>query len=94
MRGLATRIEWGGGRFTVTLPGTVSYALRRARDVSQIYREAAEEELAAEHPRTFEVFIHDNAIDVITRQVDDVTNAVAEGFTALMARFFGGRRDE
>lgn len=45
--------------------------------------------------RVFEVYISKDAhIDVITRDMDDYTNAVAEGFARLAARRWKGRLEQ
>jgi hypothetical protein len=43
--------------------------------------------------RWFEVYLHEDAIDVITRMADEFTMVVAEGFAALCARYWQGERD-
>lgn len=68
-----------GRRITVTLEGEASSPTR---------------ELNRDQPRFFEIFCDEDNIDVITRQADEYTNAVAEGFAALVARLFNGRREE
>lgn len=81
---------WGGGRWTCTLLGRPTLALR------SLYKTFADVDGdMADMPRVrwFEVFWGKGNIDVITRQADDYTNAVAEGFTALCARHWQGRRE-
>lgn len=43
--------------------------------------------------RWFEVYLHEDAIDVITREADEFTNNVAKGFAALCARYWQGDAD-
>lgn len=44
-----------------------------------------------DNERWFEVYIGSDNLDVITRQSDNFTNAVAAGFAERCARVFGGR---
>jgi hypothetical protein len=74
-------------RIMVLLKGRPSFPFRR-RPQTAGYREAAEQHTE----RWFEVFWTKKDIDVITRQTDEYTNVVAEGFTALCARFWQGKR--
>jgi hypothetical protein len=41
--------------------------------------------------RWFEVYVGPDYIDIITREMDDVTNAIAEGFAARCARKWKGK---
>lgn len=43
--------------------------------------------------RWFEVYITDESIDVITRQQDRITNAIATEFAELCAQYWQGQRD-
>jgi len=43
--------------------------------------------------RFLEVYVSKKYIDVITRQTDEFTNVVAEGFAQLCARYWQGKRD-
>lgn len=45
-------------------------------------------------PRYLEVCIDDHCIDVITRSMDDITNAVADGLTRAAAHKWKGRLDD
>jgi len=39
------------------------------------------------------VYLHEDAIDVITREADEFTNNVAKGFAALCHRYWQGQWD-
>ncbi len=84
--GAAEDIQWGGGRYTITLRGQRSEALRRIKGVAALS--------PSEGERWIEVYLSlrgkDKNIDVITRQADPYTNAVAEGYAKLIARFWEG----
>jgi hypothetical protein len=73
-------------RFICRFPGKPSSALKRA--------EPTLASVCPDDERWFEVFMADDNIDVITRQCDEFTSAVAEGFAALCARVWKGKRDE
>lgn len=44
--------------------------------------------------RWVEVWSDEHCVDVITRQADDITNAIADGLAKLLARRFDGRIEE
>lgn len=44
--------------------------------------------------RWFEVYLGPTLIDVMTREMDDVTNAIADGFARLVARTYEGKLEE
>lgn len=75
-------------RVLVWLEGRPSFPFRRMPKMRQY---ACASEVHTE--RWFEVYIAANHIDVITRQTDEYTNVVAEGFADLCARFWQGKRD-
>jgi hypothetical protein len=85
----ATEIHWDANRFFVTLVGKWSRALAR------VVNEDAREMLAALAPesggRYLEVFIHEDAVDIITRHQDDFTHACQAGLAAVFARRWKGR---
>lgn len=64
----------------ITLPGVSCSPFRRIAEIS-FY----------ESERWFEIFIQDDNIDVLTRQADEFTNNVAQGFAELCARYWEGR---
>ena len=85
-RGLAPPPRWGSGRWNVTLPGEIRSALHTldARRVG-LYEPG--------RARCIEVWRSDESVYVMTRSADEVTNAVAEGLAALIARHWHGERE-
>lgn len=75
-------------RIFATLRGKPSFPLKRIPEMAK-YAEASEQH----EERWFEVCRTDTSIDVITRMTDEYTNVVADGFAALVARFWKGKRD-
>jgi hypothetical protein len=73
-------VEWveDQGRLYAHLPGTPSDPVEKLLPDS----------------RWIEVFIHHDSVDVITRQADSFTNAVADGFANFCMRRWNGRREE
>lgn len=88
--------EWGGGRWTAKLVGNNSWPLRRVVDMENEFfqRTAKSYEEQATWERWIEVFIDSDNIDVMTRSHDEATNALAEGFARLLARFWKGRLED
>lgn len=93
------KVRWSGvdtvasPRFYVSLPGKVCWALTRVYPDCHRAKAQAEEV----RPRWIEVVLvyepdHLQA-DVITREMDDVTNAMAEGLAELLATACGGTRE-
>lgn len=82
-KGLVTSVEWQGGRWYITLPGEAHSAIGRdfLHDPGQA--------------RWIEVWRSDGGeeVYVMTRHADEVTNAVAEGLAALVARHWRGERE-
>ena len=89
VRDLAIEVKWDRDRFFVTLPGTCTHPLARLSDWSGV-RAMAEEK----RERWFEVYVAEDNIDVMTRQMDEVTDNIAEGFAKLCARFWEGKLEE
>jgi len=79
--GAAARdIVWNDDRFFIHLPGETSNPLRRVPN-------------ALEYPnsrptRWIEVWPDGKCCDIITRQADEYTSAVADGLQALLLRFY------
>lgn len=86
--------EWGGGRWNVQLVGSTSWPFRRLAEVEGTAQATFWNSPEAKRDRWFEVYIGDDNIDVITRQSDEVTNNIADGFAKLLARFWQGRLDD
>lgn len=81
--GSAAEITWSAGRLFASFSSPSSYPLRRvSRHRSLVHRR---------EERWFEVFEHDNAVDVITREQDDFVQAVAAGFAQVCVHWLGGR---
>jgi hypothetical protein len=73
-------VRWNVDRYFVDLPGAPSDPFP-----------------FCPHPyekRWFEVYLHRNAIDVITRQADELTNVIAAGFATLCARYWQGKQED
>lgn len=85
--------EWGGGRWTAEIVGNNSWPLRRVVDTSKGFfqRMSGKYEEEATRKRWVEVFIDIDNIDVMTRSHDEATNALADGFAKLVARFWQGQ---
>lgn len=90
VRGLG-RVRWHRDRWICTLRGGRSDALRRMllrdqRRLARFYVRVAHD--SNSRTRWFEVHWGVNNIDVITRQTDEVTTAIADSFAALCLRFW------
>jgi hypothetical protein len=97
LRGIATEIAWDQDRFFVTLPGSPSCPLARDEGTPEPLRRAVDTEHDGQpRPRWIEVWISpmDGAVDVMTRSMDEVTNAVAREFAAIIARRWRGRIED
>lgn len=79
------RVEKPDDRFVVTLIGGAQNPFARAVD--------AERFAPPFDGRVFEVYIDYEYTNVITRQQDEFTQAVAEGFAATIAWKWNGRRE-
>lgn len=47
---------------------------------------------ASQGERWFEVYLTDDSLDVLTRMQDQFTNAIAEGFAEMIARWYEAER--
>lgn len=74
--------------FVVYLPGKPSNPFRALDPALSVHRAPARAE------RGFEVVYSAECLDVITRQADHLTNAVAEAFARLACRYWGARWDD
>ena len=85
-------IKWDRDRFFVRLPGKARDALAGV-DATVGMRESCREGAGAVLPseRWIEVWVNpvDGSFDVITRMADDYTCALADGITAIIARYWG-----
>lgn len=72
-------VKWDKDRWFVTLPGKPEIDPRIG---ARLHDE-----------RWFEVWIGEDCVDVITRQTDELTNVIAEGFARRIARKLQGRKD-
>jgi hypothetical protein len=89
--GEAGNVSADGFRFAAWLAGAPSHPCRRTAPHDTRVLAFAE---MAEDTRAFEVLVADDHIDVITRMGDEYTNVVADGFAALAARYWKGRRED
>ena len=84
-------IEFKNSTWFCTLPGKRTHPFKNVPGFAQkACVDGAEE-------RWFEVFWHDdeiNAIDIITRQQDDFTNAVAVGFAEICVLSWKARKGD
>lgn len=81
-------VEVRGDFLLVTLHGKISCAFRRIHGYES--KATAMEEMGATHPRFFEVYFVEEGIRVVTRMADELTNAIAEGFAAMILHFKQG----
>lgn len=77
-----------GSRITALLVGAPRFPFRRHPGFEK-YKDAVEQR----DERWFEVFVAPDHIDVITRQTDEFTNVVAQGFAELCRRCWHGKLD-
>lgn len=80
--GEAGKVEWDKDRFYATLQGKPSWAFKR------VFKRVS---ACRDDERWFEVWIGDDCLDIITRQQDHYTNALADGFAKLAANFWDGK---
>lgn len=80
----AESVEWSRDRWIATLKGTHSHPFRRV----------ANQRHNGSMMRWFEVHVGNNNLDIITRQQDELTNVVAQGFAELVARYWHGRLED
>ena len=83
--GAANEVSSSGRRITAVLVGKPSYPFKHITDYEK-YTASAEQR----GERFIEVYWTRKKIDIITRQTDEFTNVVADGFSMLAARFWGG----
>jgi len=89
--GATTSIDWEGGRFYVTLPGHLTFPF------AGLTEETTNMELATQwddRGRWIEVYVARTNVDVITRGMDEYTNALADHIAEMLARFWNGELDD
>lgn len=87
--GYAGTIEEKNGKkglpwLCVTLPGKPTNALEGIAPNLPLSEEMLPEE------RWFEVFVHDDCVDVLTRMQDEYTNAIAKSVAETLKRYWEG----
>ena len=89
VRDLGT-VKWDKDRFYVTIPGNTSWPfVRLLADTSK-----AKASVETSRERWFEVYVDSKSIDIITRQMDALTNNIATGFATLAAQYWEGVLEE
>lgn len=79
-------VEWQRDRFFVELPGNPTLALEGFPDtISCSFRPEG---------RWIEVWYKDRTLDVITREADDFTNALASSLAEICARYWRGKLEK
>lgn len=76
-----------GRRLTITLRGNYSHPLQ---NIPGAPHKDVHAELAR-RSRWIEVYVDPEYVDVITRQQDPATNALADGLAAVLVGWWGGR---
>jgi hypothetical protein len=90
----AGRVERVKDRFFVYLRGKGSHPARRLAGAHPSAKVAAAKEGSLYRAERFiEVWVDKAVVDVITRQADDYTNAVADGFVEFLTTFWDGTVD-
>lgn len=98
--GFADDIQWdkhsaSRGRFLVKLKWKVSNPLDNIEGAYKRPRFASDGRyIEVTDERFIEVFVDPRYVDVITRQADEATSALAEGLAAVFARFWKGRLEK
>jgi hypothetical protein len=87
--GAAGIVTVDGPRITAVLVGRPQYPFRRHPGFEK-YAPAVEQR----GERFFEVFVEKNKIDVITRQTDEFTNVLAQGYAELCRRCWHGKFED
>ncbi len=83
--GDAATVDWDKDRFFVTLNSKPSFPFTGLGGWDRT------PELPEE--RWIEVCIHNDCIDVLTRQADHFTGILAEGLTAIITQFYQAQRE-
>lgn len=83
-------VAWddGTGRWFVDLPGKSSFPFARVGPSS---RQRRQMEIERSRERQFEVWLDNECLDVITREMDEITHNISRGFAVLVARGWEGR---
>ena len=95
LAGTGSKVRWDVDRFFADLPGKRTYSLRRLDWLPPTKKRELElerENLEVE-PRWFEVWPdpEGKCLYVMTRMADELTNAIALGFSELAARVWRGK---
>lgn len=78
-------IRWNKDRFFITLPGEQRAALKGfVRNAGATLNDA----------RWIEVWFDSQSLDIMTRQADEFTSALASELAKIFARFWEGKLDE
>jgi hypothetical protein len=84
--------NWDQSRFYIRLDGNVSHPARRITEHGKSRQMFIGEDRGNPRNRWIEVFVGDH-IDVITRDMDPFTSAVADGLVLSIVETFGGTCD-
>lgn len=80
----AAKVRWSRDRFFCYLPGKGSSMFRRVGGY----------DMQPNEKRWIEVWLGDGCIDVMTRQHDEFTNALAAGLARRIHGFWGGEMED
>jgi hypothetical protein len=81
---IAKEVKFDHGRWYVTLPGNRTEALGRTT-VAELGGKFMSDEV---RERWIEVVLGDDHVDVLTRSMDEPTNALAAGLERVLRRYF------
>jgi hypothetical protein len=76
-------VSFSNGRFIIDLPGSPTAALKGLDPKGP---------LPASDKRWVEIFMHEDSLDIMTRQGDDFANALAERLADIFAHQWKGER--
>lgn len=87
-------VGWLRDRWYINFPGSPSFAMARIKWMSETLKlaraEAAFEPDGSPRPRWIEVFNHGTSLNFITRDQDEITNAIALGLAEVFATYWKG----
>lgn len=88
MGGAELTLEWKSDRFFVRVPGSNSVPYK---GLGNKFEAAMIERYKPPHDgRCIEVWLGDDSLDVMTREADEFTNALAQGLAECFSRYWGG----